>query len=386
MKIIVTEQQYKILVNEVNRSFDYSEEKPVYNYKSIAVLLDQKNQKIFRAYFNGNDYQKTDYKLPFFSQEVTFKGPNGDFTFNKKDIRISKTNSPFVYSVDMKATDENYERLHNLIDKTTTNIVLNSNELKKMDSGFPQFMSDTLYKLYPNNIGKNSYIDGDGICNSENGLINIPNTNVPGQTWSILNYFDTNPMVIKKLIEWFMDGVFSDESPTIVSNKEFKKWIENNKKLLFKEGEYLNKLVNINLQSYISGTKTEETTINNLNGKTLNNNKIKKINQYCSGSSSDRNQSKDIEIIFESGEPHYAQIKPLTTYKVNVIKTPPDKETIEYVINTYQMKNYKSKPIQYIIFTNNNTKDMLIFENTNYTIQENNNSVIFKNTKPIDLK
>jgi hypothetical protein len=50
------------------------------------------------------------------------------------------------------------------------------------------------------------------------------------------------------------------------------------------------------------------------------------------------------------------------------------------------MKNYKSKPIQYIIFTNNNTKDMLIFENKNYTIQENNNSVIFKNTKPIDLK
>jgi len=386
MKIIVTEQQYKILVNEVNRSFDYSEEKPVYNYKSIAVLLDQKNQKIFRAYFNGNDYQKTDYKLPFFSQEVTFKGPNGDFTFNKKDIRISKTNSPFVYSVDMKATDENYERLHNLIDKTTTNIVLNSNELKKMDSGFPQFMSDTLYKLYPNNIGKNSYIDGDGICNSENGLINISNTNVPGQTWSILNYFDTNPMVIKKLIEWFMDGVFSDESPTIVSNKEFNKWIENNKELLFKEGEYLNKLVNINLQSYISGTKTEETTINNLNGKTLNNNKIKKINQYCSGSLSDRNQSKDIEIIFESGELHYAQIKPLTSYKVNVIKTPPDKKTIEYVINTYQMKNYKSKPIQYIIFTNNNTKDMLIFENKNYTIQENNNSVIFKNTKPIDLK
>ena len=118
MKIIITEQQYKKLINEVNRSSDYTEENPVYNYKSIAVQPDQKDPKIFRAYFNGNDYQKTDYKLPFFSQNVTFKGPNGDFIFNKKDIRISSTKSPFVYSVNMTFTDENYKRLYDLIDKT----------------------------------------------------------------------------------------------------------------------------------------------------------------------------------------------------------------------------------------------------------------------------
>lgn len=391
MKIIITEQQYKKLINEVNRSSDYTEENPVYNYKSIAVRPDQEDPKIFRAYFNGNDYQKTDYKLPFFSQNVIFKGPNGDFTFNKKDIRISSTNSPFVSSVNMTFTDENYKRLYELIDKTTnniykttTNIVLNPNELKKMDSGFPKFMLNTLYDVYPNNIGKNSYIDGDGICNSDNGLIDIPNTNVPGQTWSILNYFDTNPMVIKKLIEWFMDGVFNNKTPEIVSNEKFKEWIKNNATSLFKDGKYLEELVSINLKSYISGTKTEETTINNLTGKILNNIKIKKINQYCSGSSSDRKQGKDIKIIFESGEPKYAQIKPLASYKVNVIKTHPDKKTIEYVINTYQMKNYKSNPIEYIIFTN--AKDMLIFENKNYTIQENKNFVIFTNTKPVDLK
>jgi hypothetical protein len=29
---------------------------------------------------------------------------------------------------------------------------------------------------------------------------------------------------------------------------------------------------------------------------------------------------------------------------------------------------------------------MLIFENKNYTIQENKNFVIFTNTKPVDLK
>ena len=276
------------------------------------------------------------------------------------------------------------DKTTNNIYKTTTNIVLNPNELKKMDSGFPKFMLNTLYDVYPNNIGKNSYIDGDGICNSDNGLIDIPNTNVPGQTWSILNYFDTNPMVIKKLIEWFMDGVFNNKTPEIVSNEKFKEWIKNNATSLFKDGKYLEELVSINLKSYISGTKTEETTINNLTGKILNNIKIKKINQYCSGSSSDRKQGKDIKIIFESGEPKYAQIKPLASYKVNVIKTHPDKKTIEYVINTYQMKNYKSNPIEYIIFTN--AKDMLIFENKNYTIQENKNFVIFTNTKPVDLK
>ena len=34
-------------------------------------------------------------------------------------------------------------------------------------------MFDTLYELYPNNIGKNTFINGDGICNSEDGLIDI---------------------------------------------------------------------------------------------------------------------------------------------------------------------------------------------------------------------
>ena len=40
------------------------------------------------------------------------------------------------------------------------------------------------------------------------------------------------------------------------------------------------------------------------------------------------------------------------------------------------MKNYKNKPLDYIIFTN--SKKMLIFDNKNYKV-EDNHFVIFKN-------
>jgi hypothetical protein len=235
-------------------------------------------------------------------------------------------------------------------------------------------MLNTLYDLYPNNIGKNSFIDGDGICNSEDGLIDIPNTNVPGQTWSILNYFDTNPMVIKKLIEWFMHGVFNNnETPKIVSNEKFKEWIKNNSSSLFKDGEYLEELVNINLQSYKSGVRTENLAIKKLTESPFNIDG-KNIKQYCSGSKQDRVDGKDIEITTTEGV-RYAQIKPLSGYKVNEI-TIENKITKEYEVNTYQMKNYKSKPIQYLIFSN--AKNILIFENNNYKII-GTGLVVFKN-------
>ena len=147
-------------------------------------------------------------------------------------------------------------------------------------------------------VGKNSFIGGIiGICDSENGLINIPNTNVPGQTWSILNYFDTNPMVIKKLIEWYMQGLFNDNNiPTDMTIESFKKWIKDNSQNLFKDGNYLKELVTINLKSYDNGSLSENIAIEKLT-KSPYNIKREDIKQFCSGSKQDRNEGKDIEIM-----------------------------------------------------------------------------------------
>ena len=196
MKIIIREQQYIKLINEVNRSFDYSEENPVYNYKSIAVRPDQEDPKIFRAYFNGNDYQKTDYKLPFFSQNVIFKGPDGDFTFNKKDIRISSTKSPFVSSVNMTFTDENYKRLYELIDKTQLDKKNKITEIKSWD------IRKALELAFSNKTENSDgiWIPGDGkiFTSGVRGVYTIGGKLGTDETWSILNYFDTKQEIQKK--------------------------------------------------------------------------------------------------------------------------------------------------------------------------------------------
>jgi hypothetical protein len=355
MNIKISKNQYDKLKNKIQLEFDFPREivvrfggfKPDDYHQPTFVYLDEMPaDDIFKLKKLKDGDEGVTVKLNnIYTKEV--------FDFPLEDINFTKSRgNPYIFKTE-------YEKIESELE--SHELVLSAELLKKSNSKFPQFMLDTLYELYPNNIGKNSFIVGKGICNSEDGLIDIPNTNVPGQTWSILNYFDTNPMVIKKLIEWFMHGVFDNmETPKMVSNEKFKEWIKNNSSSLFKDGEYLEELVNINLQSYKSGERTENLAIKKLTESPFNINR-KNIKQYCSGSKQDRIDGKDIEITTTEGV-RYAQIKPLTSINVDV-----DEITKEYEVYTYHMKNYKKKPIQYIIFVN--SKNILIFNNKNYKLE-----------------
>lgn len=360
MKILVTESQYFKLLIEQQMEIEFPDE-IVVRYTNFNP--DTKNQRTF-VYINGiqPDEVKTIKELKESGKNVIVKLANvltnEVIEFPIGDINLTKsTGVPYI-------TIDKYEKIKGEL--ITHNIKLDENFLKKSASGFPKFMTETLHNLYPNNIGKNSFIDGNGVCNSEDGLINIQGTNIPGQTWSILNYFDTNPMVIRKLIEWYMGGIFDNgETPKDVTIDNFGKWMTFNSSTLFKQGKYLQELVDINLKSYDSGTKTENLTIKKLTESPFNIDP-KNIKQFCSGSKQDRIDGKDLELILPSGTKH-AQVKPLGSMKY-------DEETKTYTIYSYHMKNYKSKPLDYIIFTN--TKDIVIFENKNYKV-ENNHYVIF---------
>ena len=375
MNIKISKNQYDKLKDKIKLEFDFPREIVVrfggfkpddYRQPTFVYLDEMPADDIFKLKKLKDGDEGVTVKLNnIYTKEV--------FDFPLEDINFTKSRgNPYIFKTE-------YEKIESELE--SHELVLSADLLKKSNSKFPQFMLDTLYELYPNNIGKNSFINDDGICNSEYGLINIPNTNVPGQTWSILNFFDTNPMVIKKLIEWYMYGVFNNnETPESVTIKNFQQWINDNDSRLFKEGKYLEELVNINLKSYKSGVKTENLAIKKLTEPPFNIDS-KNIKQYCSGSKQDRIDSKDIEITTTEGV-RYAQIKPLSGYKVNEI-TIENKITKEYEVNTYQMKNYKSKPIQYIIFSN--AKNILIFENKNYKIV-GTGLVVFKNPPLSKLK
>lgn len=369
MKIVITESQYKNLIIEQQTEIEFPNEITV---RFTNFNPDTKNQKSF-VYINGMSKEDAEKikEMKDANSNSTIKLSNVltkeafDFTVDK--INFTKAGgAPYIF-------DTEYNKIKKTLE--THEIKLDENFLKKQSSGFPDFMLDVLFKLYPSNIGKNRFTDSEGICNSEDGLIDIPNTNVPGQSWSILNYFDTNPMVIKKLIEWYTRGVFNNmESPEGISIKSFQQWISDNDEGLFKPGKYMEELVELNLKSYESGTKTENLAIKKLTESPYNIDP-KNIKQFCSGSKQDRYDGKDLEITTESGE-SYAQVKPLSWYKV-------DESTKEYVVNSYQMKNYKSKPIQYLIFAG--AKGLLIFDNKNYRV-ENNHFAIFKNPPLTNLR
>ena len=361
MKILVTEGQYFKLLLEQQIDIEFPEDIEV-RYTNFNP--DTKNQRTF-VYINGVSKDDVNKLKELKDTNVTIKVKlinvltNETFEFPLELVKITKSgNVPYI-------TIYEYDKIKGELE--THEIKLDENFLKKKISGFPKFITNTLLNLYPNNLGKNRFVNSEGICNSEVGLINIEGTNVPNQTWSILNYFDTNPMVIKKLIEWYMHGVFDNSHiPDEVTISKFEEWITTNGSRLFKEGDRLKELVDLNIKSYISGTKTENLTIQRLITTPFNIDPSN-IKQFCSGSNQDRYDGKDIEITTPTGV-KYAQIKPLTWSKFN-------EEDKEYVVNSYQMKNYKSKPLDYIIFTN--TKDMLIFDNKNYKV-EDNHFAIFK--------
>jgi hypothetical protein len=342
MKIIVTEQQYKILVNEVNRSFDYSEDKPVYNYKSIAVLLDQKDPKIFRAYFNGNDYQKTDYELPFFSQNVIFKGPNGDFIFNKNHIRISSTNSPFVSSVNMTFTDENYKRLYELIDKTQLNKKNKINEIQ------PWQIRKSLELAFSAKTENSDGIwipgDGENFTSGVRGVYTIGKKLGTKETWSILNYFDTKREIQKKIVE-----TYNKDSKT---NLSVINWLI--EKLKNKDS-FIDYLVDeIQWPSINSGLESEK-----LAEKFIGTNNAE---FYPPGSVMDR--WKGVDMTYEGIN---YQIKPLKSYSIlkNIDKTT-KLEYMVYEVNTYGMGDYKDKELVHKILFVNESK-MLEFDNVGYS-------------------
>lgn len=359
MKITITNDQFERLFSGKQMEIEFPNE---INVRFTNFNPDTKNQKTY-VYINGmskDDVEKIkDLKTSESNSIINLNNvlTKENFKFDLGKIRFTKSGIPYILDVE-------YDKIKK--DLETHEVKLDENFLKKSISGFPKFMLNILYDLYPNNIGKNYFLNGEGICNSEDGLIEIPNTNIPGQSWSILNYFDTNPMVIKKLIEWYMNGVFNNgEIPSEVTIEKFKQWIMTNGEKLFKDGKYLNELVKINLKSYESGTKTENLTIKKLSEPPYNINP-KNIKQFCSGSKQDRWDGKDIEITTDNGV-SYAQIKPLKDMKVN---------NNGYVVNSYQMKDYKKKPIQFIIFAN--PKELLIFDNKNYKV-EDNHFAIFKN-------
>lgn len=350
MRVLISKKQYNSVIlseGEIKLTVNYESFNPDEKFQKTYVYINGLSQNDKESLINLKEKSGQDDMI-LLNNILTKES----ITISINDILFTKNKIPYIKK-------SKYDELLPILKKSE--VKLDPYFLKKMESGFPKFITNLLYKLYPDNIGRNEFLNQDGVCESDFGLINIDGTNLPNQKWSILNFFDTNPMVITQLIKWYYNS-----NPDKISIENFEKWITDNKEELFLMGDKLKVLIDKNMTSYLSGVKTENVAIKNLSKKF--NISINNFKQYCAGSYYDRKGGRDIEIINNKDISKFGQIKPLSSFnKIDNI----------YEVKTYQMKNYKKQTgLDYIIFSNPHT--VLVFKNEGYEIKNNGNTVLFK--------
>lgn len=284
--------------------------------------------------------------------KLTDKKTGEEYIFDSEDLRSTR-NGKTLY-IPMGEIKQIYPRLlSDLLDKEhrNKNENLSVNTLKTKASGIPQLILDILKEVYPNNWGK---IDEPG-CETLEGVIDIFPA-MEGERWSILNFFDTNPGVIRLLLEKYQD---ENEDTTL---EGFKNYLRENKNELFRaDSPFLQTLVKRNLQSFERGWKTEAEVIDIVkreNPELTDEDFV----QYCLGSIQDRVSGVDFKV---KGKGY--QTKPAS--KMERLRNGGIR------VQTYGMRDwYKRKPeIDYILYSNG--KNIAVFPNSNYTVSKDGKTV-----------
>ena len=278
-----------------------------------------------------------------------------DFNYNRLEKKAYVDGSVFkqIYPQEM-------DSLLDLIDqqKETSTGNLDVSSLKKNESGVPKTILNTLKEVYPNNWGRINQPD----CETLDGVIDIFPA-VEGERWSILNFFDTNPGVIKILIEEYKKEKRKE------SIDDFKSWIqENGEKLFGESSDILKKLIKTNIRSFESGSKTEDTFMRLVKQKFGL--EDKDVVRYCLGSIKDRVDSIDFSIKGKT-----FQVKPADkTFKT-------DKGIGVYTFGMKDWYKYK-KNLDYIVYVNNNIDSFIIFPNSDYSVNKTGRETIH-NSSPV---
>ena len=197
-----------------------------------------------------------------------------------------------------------------------------------------------------------------------------------GGDWSILNYFDTNPMVRRTIV-----GLYEKETGNVMNNTEvmedFIKWMSKNRYKIFKKGPILDDLIQKNTESLYNGELNERkayeyisNVLNNIEGWSLKGRSVP-------GSKTDRQGVDFVMVNDKSGKEGKFQVKPLNEL-TRVGKF--------YKVKSYNISNIDKKPVDYLVFAASEKDDVLIFKNNKdkYTILDKD-TVQFEEP-PIEFK
>jgi hypothetical protein len=205
-----------------------------------------------------------------------------------------------------------------------------------INAEYPEFIRKTLENIYRKKAPQYWGKINTPTCQTNFGVLNV--FEHPGEEggWSILNRFDTNYKVKNAIKE-----IYDSENPT----EDFQTWIWKNREKLFGEnGEYTQRLVDVNKTTILSGANREETAINKLNEKFGEGTIIKR---FCSGDKRDTLKGQDLLVETPNGV-FTVQVKPYG----KIDKFIDDEGSVFYEVHSrgYDPTKYSPLNVQTIMF------------------------------------
>ncbi len=244
---------------------------------------------------------------------------------------------------------------------TGTPINLNSTEFTKKFKEKVYFILKDLYKSnWDDDKSRGPGVLGGGVVGvyTVYDLLNkkgLTDYDPEGGDWSILNYFDTNPKVRSYIVK-----LYEKETGNIMNNTEvlddFISWMSKNRYKIFKSGNILDDLIDINTQSLYNGELNERKAYDYITIllKNLPNWVLK--GRSVPGSKTDREGVDFIMVNKTNNKEAKFQVKPFNDYQ----KLPNG----HHKIKSYNITGLDKKPVDYFIFASDSQDDIYIFKNT----------------------
>lgn len=384
MKIVITETQLSYIKSKVNEgNGDHPTIYSDYTFNELSVL----NNKFPLVFFGGSknlneEVNKYIYcydddncvpKIHITDGENDFEFPQWD-SFGKDIIKKAVTGDLYV-------SLSNFKKFYPNHSFDTKGVKLSDvvSSIKKRYN-FARNIVRTLKDIYSRERtegGKPMYgIGEDENCKTNEGVINYRGVkyglnNALISNWSILNYFNTNSLVITYLLKLY----FKSEGKSLKdfgenfnsAEKNFLNWIESNKVSLFSpSSSHLDELERLNLSTLKRGIDREQDAVKI--AMKIHRVGEGSITEYCPGSVEDTVNGRDFKVSTGT-ETHYYQSKPLN----GELK----EENGKYLIYTHSMKPY-GNTVDRLIFLNDKGK-YYIFANKDYAVDKNGGSVTFSN-------
>ena len=320
-------------ISEVKKVEDFDEDYPDYEYSQIGVLPKKdSDSQIGVVFFNGPDFNSSEYREPESPRMVYFIGPLGEFEF---DSRIIKTNgkSPYVFGTDLK--NVYYDKLLPLM------------KTKNVQPSSDDFTSDEILESLKNAFPDNWSEETEDTTAGLRGIHTIGEKTDTDIEWSIMNFFDTKQEVKSLINKKWKDEGSGDKIEWLSSV------FKNDKK-------FLKTLLTKQWNSIKGGIENELSALKNLTELLESTGVNFEYDVYPPGHKRDRYDSIDLTLKIAGEQPITIQIKP-----VDKTERMPNGDIKIY---TYGMSNsYKNKKdLDYILYNKGNS--FIIFKNKNYYV------------------